>query len=1180
MSGDPKSEEAAPPDKMPAKIAGRYSVRRLLGRGGFGAVYEAFDELDDRPVALKVIRHDIQPHDHPPGAGTGSMAVRSQAAGHSGHSSSSRLVDPLRKTTVVTRTFSNTQGGMDDVTARFKDEFRLLTQLHHPNLAAVYDFGRSEEQDSFFFTQELIHGDSLGDFLKGASRETIVEIFVQLARALDYIHTLGFVHEDIKPSNVLVCPPESRSGAPQAKVIDFGLARMLRRPGAQANGGDEYEVHGTPGFSAPEKIRGEATDSRSDIYSLAATLYTAIRGQKPFPSRDFKEALRSQLDWRPELAGALLPHAGPVIAELIGRMLEPDPNKRPQSARSIVLELLRRESAQIRSRQASAEDRREFARVLVEHLPFVDRAGYLDILLSRAVEVLRPEAKIDAVRPPRGRPVRTVFVEAPEGMGKHRLMTEVRREVQLGDGLYVEGNCWGGAEGGIGPWAPVVLQLVTALGERSSTIRRYHDLVQAARERSADDAAAAQLTEFLIAAAGETPFVLHLSDLAHGGEAMRTAVDHLVRALDHNEAKILLCITTESNSRLRPMVEGLAREQLAEVWNLRPFTAREMHAVLQGILGDAGPLVDLTAMLEKLTGGHPLSFRETLRALIEESILVRDADSWVLRSSSIAAEQLHKTLAQRSEGRLDALGVSAWEIASILYLIEAPIEEAQVAELSDLRRERFRRTLDRLESEGLVVRNATVGSGLITLAHESVREAVRIRYGDSLSETRLDLAERIGELDTPDANLIYLRARLVDDASEGLEAAADLEKAADELFAHNQPQLAARVLERLMTRLRRYGRIPALPRLLKAKLSLLEQAAGALEDPQREAAHYQAGILVAELLGDFRAQSLFWLGLVDRFALDTTRDHDRALQRLELAAEAAKLARDKILELRIANRRAEILMNAGEIEQAVRYAKEAMKIIDHPGAKDADVMHIIGVNIRSLSLAGQLDEARRLHEIAVPIAARVPVVHRRSYLSGIAFLAVLGGEPERAIPETRQAIDELRSANTTRLLIPPLHNLGDFLLRSGRFAEAAETFREAIRLSGLHGYDFHVHLNRGFLGYTIARIGEVEEGAVMLAEAKAGMQQIQGEHVAQQQLRLLDAELAHLRGQSPRARRELEEMLADFESAKEFSLANWAKEALARIERDRGTTFIEAPSDLSTEAARPDEETVRTKPVR
>ena len=327
----PGDDEALPP--MPERIAGRYNVRGLLGRGGFGAVYEAYDELEERPVALKVIRRDASLD--PPGSRSSEMPSATIAP--VSHASSGRALDGLRKAQ-VTRSFGNTQGNaVDTVMDNFKAEFRLLTQLHHPNLAAVYDFGRCDG-DVVYFTQELLSGQSLAEFLRGASRETVVEIFVQLARALDYIHALGFVHEDIKPSNVIVCQPETDGSQPQAKLIDFGLARLFRRGNTSASELDdpeEYKVLGTPGFSAPEKVKGEPTDSRSDIYSLAATIYTAVRGGRPFPSRTFKEALRNQLDWRPELAGALLQSCGPVVAELVGRMLSPDPNLRPQSARSI-----------------------------------------------------------------------------------------------------------------------------------------------------------------------------------------------------------------------------------------------------------------------------------------------------------------------------------------------------------------------------------------------------------------------------------------------------------------------------------------------------------------------------------------------------------------------------------------------------------------------------------------------------------------------------------------------------------------------------------------------------------------------------------------------------------------------------------------------------------------------------
>jgi serine/threonine protein kinase/tetratricopeptide (TPR) repeat protein len=1158
---------------IPKKIAGRYHIKELLGKGGFGAVYRAEDELEDREVALKVIRTDasLDPR------GTRSRSLDGHSSSQS--SSRSRFGRYSRAGTRTNRksfTSNPSPAPNDDITEAFKDEFLRLTRLHHPNLAAVYEFGRCDEIDGVYFTQELVEGVYLGEFLEGKSREVVVDVFVQLARVLDYIHALGMVHEDIKPTNVLVT---NHNGQPQAKLIDFGLARVLRKgPEGEAEEDDTDTVLGTPGFSAPEKIRGEKTDSRSDIYSLAATMYAAIRGSKPFPSRDFEEALRAQKDWRPELAGALLKQSGPVVAELIGRMLNPDPERRPQSARSIVLELLRREPSHIRDRQDNKEDRAEFARVFVEHLTFADRQSYLDLLLTRATDVMLPDLTPDAARSHANQLshglIRTIIVEAPEGMGKSRLLGEVRREIQIGGGLFVESSCWTTERTALGAFGPVVLQLATALGERSKVIADYAELLQLARDRGTDESAAGRLMEFLIAACRERPYCLHLSELSKGlSEFVR--FEQLARAIDHNKAPLLLCGTSTPHTKLGPLLATLARDQLAETWSLRPFTRREMHFVLQGVLGETPAIRELVKALDNLTGGHPLSFRETLRVLIEEGILARDADDWVFRANSPAAQNLHQTLAQRSEARLDSQGVSAWEIASILYLIEAPIEEAQLAQLSDLRKSRFRRAIDRLEGEGLIVRTAT---NHITLAHESVREAVRRRYADSLDETRLDLATRIDDLEVIDSNFVFLKVRLLDDAAEGLEAVDALEEAAAGLFAVGQAQLGAVVLERLIRRLRMHGGTAAIPRLLEAKLLLLNQGGGALDDPRREIAHYEAGILLAELMRDFRAQSLFWLGLADRSTAEVDDDMELTLYRLARAAAAAERARDRVLELRISNRRAEVLLSAGEIEQAGSYSRKAMEILDLDDANDVDVCHIIGVRLRCLSLSGQLGEARRLHEMGKPIAARVPVVQRQSYLSGIAFLAVLGGDPDRAIPETVQAIEQLRAARVPRLLHTPLHNLGDLYLRAGQLEPAAMAFNEAIDIAALFGVDQAVHLNRGFLGYTLARLGKVEEGAVKLAAARRSMQQGSGDQVTLQQLRLLDAEVAHMMGQTPRARRELEEMLADFHSTNEISFVHWAQDALARIERDIGTNFIEA-TNIPELASAPDEDTVRTRPI-
>ncbi|TPV97229.1 MAG: hypothetical protein B7733_00605 [Myxococcales bacterium FL481] len=1171
---DGENPDGTTPRALPERVAGRYRLRGELGRGGFGVVYEAWDELNEQPVAIKFVRSDATMVP----SGTSSRTYETDA------SSCSRRGSDSAARRSSTRNFSATRSSEDDLTEAFKDEFRLLTQLHHPNLAEVYEFGRSAEIEGVFFTQELVRGEHLTDYLSRATREMVVDIFLQLARALDYLHALGLVHDDIKPTNILVAT--SDDGPPRAKLIDFGLARVFRRADQDLDTEDpgSLMVLGAPGFSAPEKVRGERTDHRSDLYSLAATLYAAIRGQRAFPAKSFKEALRAQADWRPELAGALLPQAGPVVAELVGRMLEPDPEQRPQSARSVVLELLRRESLTTAPGYDRQSDLNEFAAVLVEHLAFVDRDGQLNTLLDRAAEILLSREASDSSQPgwTRTLPVQAIVVEAPEGMGKQRLMAELRREVQIGGGLFVEGTCWSANHTALGPFATVVTQLGTSLPDASPLRARYRSLLALARaeQTELDPAVAGELVEFLVDCAQQRPFVLHLAELARGQEFAR--FEQLARAITFNRAPILLCATTVPHSRLNPQLNNLVHEQVCETWRLRPLSLAEMETVVSGMLG-SGPIVsELATMLDKLTGGHPLSFRETLRVMIEAQLLVREADRWRLHPNAASAAELHKTLAERTESRLDALGLPAWEIAGVLHLVAAPLDENQLASLSDLPHDGFRRTLSRLEGEGLVVRTTGSPTRQIALAHESVREAVRQRHAGSLDQTRLELATRILGLDTDDPNLLALRARLLDDAATGVESVDVLESTAHRLLAAGHPRLGAQLVLTLIDRLRRHGGVENLPRLLQAELTFLRDAAGALDDRDLEARRCEAGILIAQILADHRAESEFWLGLATRYTRYTGEPLDLELTRarLQKAADCARLAEDIELELIVSHRHAEVLLVAGQIEQAGQHSRRAMQILDLPTANDADVCEIIGTRLRYLAFSGQLEEAQRLLTLARPIAARVPVTRRLSYISGLTFVAIFSANPNLAIPEIESSIADLRKANVPRLLRAPLHNLGDLYLRLDDYPSAAEQFREAIRLATLYGVEHAVHFNRAFLGYTLARQGNLDDGAPLVRESVDAVRtRFTHDQVITQQLRLLDAEVAHMAGQSARARRELEEMLAQFHASNEVSLASWAQDALARIERDLGTNFIENVQGETSDSD-PDDDTVRTKPVR
>jgi serine/threonine-protein kinase len=208
----------------PAKL-GKYAIRRELGRGAMGVVYEGFDPSIERIVALKTVRADQL-------------------------------------------------GGEDapEILARFRREAQAAGRLTHPNVVAVYELG--EDAGTTFIAMEFVKGRSLKEYLEQHTRFTtpqLARIMTELLAALDYSHRNGVVHRDIKPANVMILEDGT------VKVADFGIARIEQSSLTQTG-----MILGTPSYMSPEQFMGQTVDGRSDLFSAGVILYELLTGEKPF----------------------------------------------------------------------------------------------------------------------------------------------------------------------------------------------------------------------------------------------------------------------------------------------------------------------------------------------------------------------------------------------------------------------------------------------------------------------------------------------------------------------------------------------------------------------------------------------------------------------------------------------------------------------------------------------------------------------------------------------------------------------------------------------------------------------------------------------------------------------------------------------------------------------------------
>jgi TolB-like protein/predicted Ser/Thr protein kinase/tetratricopeptide (TPR) repeat protein len=305
--------------EIPKRI-GRYRIDRELGRGGMGVVYAAYDEQLERPVAIKKIAESSQD-------------------------------EQLRK--------------------RLRREARTAAGVRHPNACHIYEIG--EDGDELFIAMEFLEGESLAERLvRGPlAIPEAVEISLEILSALNALHEAGIVHRDLKPSNVFLTPHGVR-------ILDFGLARAMpseitgSQEATESQLTQEGAIVGTLAYMAPEQVRGEPVDARTDLFALGAVIFEMLMGRRAFPGRTPMEIYHCTLYEQPPALG------GSPAATAADRVIRRALAKRPED------------------RYARASEMAEALRTLraVEDTG-VTRAHAITRLIVLPFRILRPDPDTD-----------------------------------------------------------------------------------------------------------------------------------------------------------------------------------------------------------------------------------------------------------------------------------------------------------------------------------------------------------------------------------------------------------------------------------------------------------------------------------------------------------------------------------------------------------------------------------------------------------------------------------------------------------------------------------------------------------------------------------------------------------------------------------------------------------------
>ena len=505
----------------------------------------------------------------------------------------------------VLKILNNSVNKDDLIIAQLRQEFSILSAIHHPNLVNVYDLNRIAGTQKYFFTMEFVAGKP---YLEKASEYDVqqhLQLFVQIILALDYIHAKGLYHGDLKSDNLFII--QDTWGKDQVKIMDFGMSGQR---GSKA----KENIGGTLEYAAPELFRGSGHSIQSDIYALGILFYWALAGKPPF--KGSPDALKKgHLSASPPALQGQVPYD---LERIIMRMLAKEPDERYKSCEDILVDLENSLDLDINSQS------------ILESLFWDGFVQHNKNILEKVIN--RHNSS------PSDRDGQIITLSGSEGSGIDRVLDEIKNNLQMQEVNAYEIWC---QHTHLSPFQPLAntFRNLDGFGKIEENFKEFFDKHFNADFFKKDNQKHRQINlttfmdewvSFFSELGQKNPVYIILRNAEQAADLLIKLFYYIARALDGQNVFICLTFSPEK-SQAQALIhhENASLEKVSEL-SLEPFSLNEMEEFLKLAFYDISIPARFINDLIKHSGGHPSAVVSILIELYNKNYFIRSEGRWIL----------------------------------------------------------------------------------------------------------------------------------------------------------------------------------------------------------------------------------------------------------------------------------------------------------------------------------------------------------------------------------------------------------------------------------------------------------------------------------------------------------------------------------------------------------------------